>query len=205
MLPRQLVNRHGIRTPSVFAISHLNLLQKSSHGGVPIGADRSPTSEAFLREVNSLIHLSAGSAFGADTHRSAAAVPARYFSEPGDFEFKWGQHYAGVEQIYYSKGSGARPRQETCSTHAIATGVGHCNASLLVLAQRRDAIPYVPSGLSDAIEVAIIRQFGRYPPSAVDDQAIRLRATHQLVEGARIKKDETRWTAFGDRPAWMIA
>jgi hypothetical protein len=27
-----------------------------------------------------------------------------------------------------------------------------------------------------------------------------LRPTHQLVEGARIKKDETRWTAFGDRP-----
>ena len=70
----------------------------------------------------------------------------------------------------------------------ITTGVGHCNASLLVLAQRRDAIPYVLSGLSDAIEVAIIRQFGRYPPSAVDDQAIRLRATHQLVEGARIDK-----------------
>ena len=99
-------------------------------------------------------------------NRSAAAVPAR----TGDFEFKWGQDYAGVEQIYYNKGSGARPAsQETCSTHAIATGVGHCNASLLVLAHGRDAIPYVLSGLSDAIEVAIIRQFGRYPPSAVDD------------------------------------
>jgi hypothetical protein len=61
-------------------------------------------------------------------------------------------------------------------------------------------IAFLPNQLSDAIEVAIIRQFGRYPPSAVDDQAIRLRATHQLVEGARIEKDETRWTAFGDRP-----
>jgi hypothetical protein len=33
-----------------------------------------------------------------------------------------------------------------------------------------------------------------------DDQAIRLRAAYQLVESARIEKDETRWTAFGDRP-----
>ena len=46
--------------PSDFAISQLNLLQKSSHGGVPIGADRSPTSEAFLREVNSLIQSICG-------------------------------------------------------------------------------------------------------------------------------------------------
>jgi len=111
----------------------------------------------------------------------------------------WGRHYADAEKIYYSNGSehdhtgeGTRP------THYDRSRTLH--ASLLVLAKRRDAISYVLSGLSDAIEVAIIRQFGRYPPSAVDDQAIRLRATHQLVEGARIKKDETRWTAFGDRP-----
>ncbi len=71
---------------------------------------------------------------------------------------------------------------------------------MLVLAQRRDAISYVLSGLSDAIEVAIIRQFSRDLPSAVDDQAIRLWATHQLVEGARIEKNETRYSAFGDRP-----
>ena len=43
-----------------------------------------------------------------------------------------------------------------------------------------------PSVLSDAVEVAIIWQFGRYPPSAVDDHAIRLRAAYQLVESARI-------------------
>jgi hypothetical protein len=27
-----------------------------------------------------------------------------------------------------------------------------------------------------------------------------LRATYQLVESARVEKDQTRWTAFGDRP-----
>jgi hypothetical protein len=27
-----------------------------------------------------------------------------------------------------------------------------------------------------------------------------LRATHQLVEGARIENDETRWIAVGDGP-----
>lgn len=59
---------------------------------------------------------------------------------------------------------------------------------------------YEPSGSSDAVEVAIVWQFGRYPPAAVDDQTIRLRATYQLVESARIEKDETRWTTFGDRP-----
>src|ERR1700730_18595458 len=90
--------------------------------------------------------------------------------------------------------------QETCSTHAIATGIGHCDASLLVLAQRRDAIPYVLSGLSDAIEVAVIRQLGRDSSYPIDDQAIRLRATHQLVECARIDNDETRRTAFSDGP-----
>src|SRR5258708_13883761 len=29
---------------------------------------------------------------------------------------------------------------------------------------------------------------------------MRVGAPHQLVEGARIEKDETRWPAFGDRP-----
>ena len=56
------------------------------------------------------------------------------------------------------------------------------------------------AGLSVAVEFAIVRQFGGYPPSAVENQAIRLRATYQLVESARIEKDETRWTAFGDCP-----
>jgi hypothetical protein len=69
----------------------------------------------------------------------------------------------------------------------LAPLIGHCNVSLLVLAQRRDVIPYSLSGLSDAVEVAIVRQFGRDPPSAVDDQTIGLRATHQLVESARIE------------------
>ena len=112
-----------------------------------------------------------------------------------------GAKHAGAEQIYYINGSEHEHTGEgTCSTHYDRRRT--LQSSLLVLAQRRDAIYlyYVLSGLADAIEVAIIRQFGRYPPSAVDDQAISLRATHQLVEGARIKKDETRWTAFGDRP-----
>jgi hypothetical protein len=90
--------------------------------------------------------------------------------------------------------------QEACSTHAIATGVGHGNASLPILAQRRDAVRYSLPGLSDAVELAIIRQFSRDLPSAVDDQTIGLRATHQLVESARVEKNETRCTAFGDRP-----
>ena len=70
-----------------------------------------------------------------------------------------------------------------------------------ILAQRRDfyVLYYVLPGLSDAIELAIIRQFSRDLPSAVDDQAIRLWTTHQLVEGARIEKNETRYSAF-DRP-----
>ena len=66
-------------------------------------------------------------------------------------------------------------------------------------ALRREAVPYLISGLY-AIEVAIIRQLRRDRPSAVDDQTIGLRATHQLVERARIKKNETCCTAFGDRP-----
>jgi hypothetical protein len=53
--------------------------------------------------------------------------------------------------------------------------------------------------LSDAIEVAVIRQFGQDPPSAVDNQTIRLRATHQLVKGARVEQDETRGSSFSDR------
>ena len=89
----------------------------------------------------------------------------------------------------FDTGSGFSRRIDRVVLMISKRSVGHCNASLLVLAQRRDAIPYVLSGLSDAIEVAIIRQFRRYPPSAVDDQAIRLRATHQLIEGARIKKN----------------
>ena len=42
---------------------------------------------------------------------------------------------------------------------------------------------------------------GEYAPPAVDDQPIRLRAAYQLVESAGIEKDETCWTALGDRPS----
>jgi hypothetical protein len=120
-----------------------------------------------------------------------------------------GAKHAGAEQIYYSNGSEHDHTGEgTCPTHYDRRRT--LQSSLLVLAPRRDAIYlyYLLSGLADAIEVAIIRQFGRYPPSAVDDQAIRLRATHQLVEVRALKRMKHAGPPLAivpSCPAWMIA
>jgi len=64
------------------------------------------------------------------------------------------------------------------------------------------------SSCETSVELAIIRQFNRDQPSAVDDQAIRLRATHQFVEGARIKRMKRAGPPLAivpSCPAWMIA
>jgi hypothetical protein len=83
----------------------------------------------------------------------------------------WSRQYAGAEQIYYGNGSEHDHTGEgTCPTHYDRNRILQCVVAGIGAALR--CFPYVLSGLLDAIEVAVIRQFGRDPPSAVDHQAI---------------------------------
>src|SRR5208282_117948 len=122
----------------------------------------------------------------------AAAVPGTTITVRG---LSAGKAIAG--QYCYLPGDAVR--RMLLLVWNIRQAAGRVSTPGQCLALSPPALTHNP-GLSVAVELAIIRQFRGYPPSAVDDQAIGLRATHQLVERARVEKDETRWTTFGDRP-----
>src|SRR5260370_12722193 len=83
----------------------------------------------------------------------------------------WSRQYAGAEQIYYGNGSEHDHTGEgTCPTHYDRNRILQCVVAGIGAALR--CFPYVLSGLLDAIDVAVLRQFGRDPPSAVDHQPI---------------------------------
>ena len=109
---------------------------------VPSNLSRTIPSTELWHHPRLLLAQSCGYPLVTSLRDAVEVVATPQYHAPGGPALRW----RGNISIAVTDRSSTTPVKGPCSTRAITTGIGHCNASLLVFARRRDAIPYVHPG-----------------------------------------------------------